>query len=61
MAESKASLDTVITDINLRETVYLDAELAAALRAATWALIAAQVMHTTVWIYQNTLPSTWPA
>jgi len=33
----------------------------AALRAAAWALIATQVMHTTAWIYQNTLPWTWPA
>ncbi len=30
-----------------------------ALRAAGWALIAVQIMHTAAWIYQNTLPYVW--
>ena len=32
----------------------------AALRAAGWALIAVQVMHTAAWVYQNTRPWSWP-
>ena len=28
----------------------------AALRGAGWALIAAQALHTVMWVYQNTLP-----
>jgi len=31
-----------------------------ALRAAAWALIAVQVMHTAAWVYQNTQPWFWP-
>jgi hypothetical protein len=31
-----------------------------ALRGAGWALIAAQALHTVLWIYQNTLPWTPP-
>ena len=33
----------------------------AALRSATWALVATQVMHTSAWICQNTQPWSWPA
>ena len=32
----------------------------AALRAAAWALIAVQLMHTAAWVYQNTQPWFWP-